>query len=160
MALPSYPLINGKRFDHSSIVLTVLGKPYLGVRELNYSMELTPGEVYGTSAQKLGRTRGQAKPDGSLTVYREDFGDLITLLQASRGATMGFMEVEFLVNVTYQEGIFIQSDSLVGCRIKKVDMNSSQGSDALLVKCDLDIMDIKFFPGASSVPIPPFIAIK
>lgn len=155
MSLPLYPLINGKRFDFSSIIGKIFGKQYLGIKEISYDLEMAPGEVYGTSAQKIGRTRGQAKPSGSISVYREEFADLVGLL----GGT-GFMEVSFPILVTFQEGAIVQSDTLIGARIKKVSNSFSSSADALMAKCDLDLMDIRYVALAGAVAAQAFNGLK
>lgn len=163
MALPQYPFVNGKRFDYSSIIIALNGKQYLGVKEISYDLELKPGELWGTSAQKIGRTRGQAKPSGSMSVYREEMSDLIAFLQTTTGvaqAVLGFMEVSFPIMVLMQEGLQIQTDLLVGARISKISNTFSASSDALMSKLDLDLMDIRFAAGVGGVPAPAYNVLK
>ena len=70
-----YPDATGMRYDYSSIrirVKTPTGtdtSDQLGVKEISYSEELTPKDVMGTSAVRIGRTRGEQKCDASMTMY-------------------------------------------------------------------------------------------
>ncbi|HWL89420.1 MAG TPA: hypothetical protein VNO21_26630 [Polyangiaceae bacterium] len=132
-----YPLINGVRYDFSSIETNIAGLSTLGVAELTYSDNLEPGELFGTHAQRLGRTRGQYKAEGSITLYRAEGDDLIVRLGN------GFLEVVFDIYAFYAEADQpLVTDSLIGCRIKKPDVSNSAGSDPLKIKFDLDLMYI------------------
>lgn len=137
MAMPPYPLINGRRLSFTSIDLRVRGIAVTGVKEINYSDKLEPAKVMGTKAQALGRTLGPYECEGSLTLYKEDFNELIAQLGDGYGA------VAFDVVVHYaEEGLQTSTDEVCGCRIKNVEDSPSQGGDPLEVKIDLDPMYI------------------
>ncbi len=139
-------LINGKRYDFSSLELAFIGagfltQPVIGFKEITYSSALEPGMVYGAHAQPIGRTRGQYKPEAALTLYRQEFDELITTLGA-QAQGRGFMEVEFNILLSYSDdGQPLVSDIIETCRIKKVD-HSASGTDALEVKLELSPMNI------------------
>ncbi len=139
-------LINGHRYDFSSIELTLLpGKIFTNVQEITYSQTLEPGILRGTSPHKLGRTRGQYDAEGSLTMYKEDWAEFIRLIRVDpQNVTQGFMEASFLVTIIYQElkSGAINTDILRGCRITSVENSHSEGTDALTVSADLDIMKV------------------
>ena len=135
--MASFPLINGNRYSWSSIEIRVGGKLYRGIKEIAYSVSLEPGDVRGTLAQRGGRTRGDYKPEGSMTMFLQEYNEFITDLGP------GFMEREFDVVAQYSDrNQPVVTDKLVSCRIKKADKSHSQGPDALIVKLDLDIMFI------------------
>jgi hypothetical protein len=137
--MASYPLINGKRYDHSSVTIKVKGKDYIGIKSINYSDSLEPGKLRGTSAQKLGRTRGEYDGEASFEMYTEEASELLSDIGD------GFMEVEFDIVVGYaDEGQPTITDNIVGCRIKKQEASSSEGSDPNVRKFDLDIMYVKW----------------
>jgi hypothetical protein len=136
-----YPQINGIRYDFSTIEANLDGQIFNGIREVTYRHELTPGELSGTRAQLIGRTRGKYRPEGSLTFYKLEYQDFIRRL-AARG---GYMEVSFDVVVNYQPSptsADIVTDVLKGCRIKNAENSHSEGEEALIVKADLHIMYI------------------
>lgn len=133
-----YPLINGNRFDFSSVELR-LGNPSTlfvgGVKEVTYSDSLEPGELRGNHAQLIGRTRGQYSAEASLTMFKQEFQQLVALLGA------GYMEVSFDTVVSFSEqGSAVITDVLSGCRIKKAEDSGSEGGDPLTVKVDLHVM--------------------
>jgi hypothetical protein len=94
---PDAPYINGNYFSWASIEIKVDGNRYLGFKGVTYSQEQDRGAVYGTHSQKLGRTRGQNKPEGSMEMFKEAFDDLVEKFGD------GFMEKVFDVVVSYQE---------------------------------------------------------
>ncbi|MFN7135502.1 MAG: hypothetical protein ACK4N5_25750 [Myxococcales bacterium] len=156
MTAPRYPLINGNRHDFSSIEVKINGTIFLGVEEITYSHRLEPGKVIGTKAQLLGRTRGQYEPEASLTLFKQEYHDLIRRLGAG-GA--GYMETAFDVVVSYSEKQdgrdVVLCDRIVGCRIKGVDNSHRSGSDALKVKVDLSVIriDEDYKSGAFLAPL-------
>jgi hypothetical protein len=136
----SYPLINGARFDFSSVEISVGGRLFNGVKSLKYSQTLEPGLVRGNRSQVLGRTRGPLDSEGSIELYRLEFQDLIATLAMLRPG-VGYMEAPFDITATYSEiGSSVVTDRLQGCRIKKHENSGQEGGDALTVACDLHIM--------------------
>ncbi len=136
-----YPLVQGERHDFAAIEVEIQTpdgpRRFKGFKAVNYSIALEPGMVRGTGARKLGRTRGEATEDGSLEMYRAEWDELRDALGD------GYMRVSFDISVTYgATGIRTTTDTLTGCRIKKVESSHSQGADGLAVKLDLDIMKI------------------
>lgn len=156
MSLFPTPLINGNRFSFSSIDFRVGVSRIVDVKDIAYKSTLEPGEVYGTGSIKQGRTRGMQKCEGSVTIYREAWGLLLPQLAALTVATSalnplaptqaGFQEVAFDIIVSYAEvpASQVQKDVLKGCRIKTVDVSQSESNDPLVVKLELDIMQIFF----------------
>lgn len=139
-----YPLANGDRFDASSIELQLNTKKYIGVKSIKYRHSLEPGMVYGFSAQPLGRTRGQYKAEGTISIYREEFQDLSIDLQT---LAVGLLEANFLATITYSElnplngqlptGVVgsTSTDTVVGMRFSATDHSVEAGtSDPLVVE--------------------------
>lgn len=136
--MATYPLINGNRYDYSSVEITLNGSRVLGISECSYTSALEPGTVFGTGAQILGRTRGQLEESGSMTLYKQEFTELIAALG------QGYMEAAFDVTVSYRDtGSPLTTDVLRGCRITSVADSPAQGSDAIAVSCDLHVMLIE-----------------
>ena len=137
MAIPSYPSVNGIRYDWSSVEIDLGGKKYFGIKDISYKHSLEPGEVYGTHAQILGRTRGQYKSEASITLFKEEYSDLLEALGD------GYMERSFDIIINYADANqSIVTDKVIGCRIKSADESHAQGTEALVVKLDLHVMMI------------------
>ena len=136
--MAQYPLINGHRYDFSSIEFKYKTKTgpvnrTLGVKSVDYSDSLEPGKVRGNHAQKLGRTRGEYDAEASVELYKTEFDEMLAILGP------GYMEQYFDIPVTYAEsGSPTTTDTIVGCRIKKVSNAHSEGGEPLTVKIDLD----------------------
>ena len=135
----TYPLINGIYPDHASIELKLKGTHCIATKEIQYDDTLEPGEVRGTHAQMLGRTLGEYKTSGSLTIFAPEW----ERLKQSLGN--GFMTKVFDIVVNYRPpGQSMTTDTLIGCRIKKVEKSSSSGTDPIAVKLELHIMRINW----------------
>lgn len=138
MATVKYPKVNGVRFGWSSIELKLNGKPYVGVKSVNYSEKLEPTKIFGLAAQPIGRTRGEYSAEGSLEMYK---AEAEALKDDLAGKGNGWGEVPFDVVIQFAEAdeppITVE---LIGCRIKASDNSASQGGDPLVEKYDLDIM--------------------
>ena len=142
MALPA--LINGIRYDVSSFQVKFNGQPLpsTGVKSLTYSDGLEPGEIYGNSPQKIGRTRGKYTAEASFELWLDEsvyFEENVFGV----GTNVGIGEVAFNLAVQISEaGRPAISDEIIGCRIKKRDMEmpGSGGSDGASVKYELDVM--------------------
>ena len=149
MSLDNIPLINGNRYSFASIELRLLGKRYFGVKSINYSDSLEPGEVRGTDPQLIGRTKGKYSADASIEMYLREFDDFAAQLASQAGAVglpnaTGYMEIPFDVIVSFAEdGAPVITHEIIGARIKKSDHSNAEGSDAISVKNDLHVMVIR-----------------
>jgi hypothetical protein len=139
-------LINGHAWDFSSVTIRVNAPTPIIltlVASLNYEQSRTPGVLRGTSAKKLGRSRGQYDASGSMSIYREEFNILVQALAALPPVGQGFMEKAFEITVSYGEMTSAPStDELQGVCIIRTNNQNQQGGDPLFVDVDLDIMDI------------------
>lgn len=140
-----YPIINGHRYSWASVEIKIGGTRFVGIKEVSYSQELEPGEVRGAHPQLIGRTRGTLKPEASLTLFEEEWNTLLETLGD------GYYEKSFDVVVSYSEsdpllGVIAGTitDTIRGCRIKKVEKSRSEGNDGLEVKLDLSVLWIEF----------------
>lgn len=132
-------MINGKAYGYESISFRIDGgAEELSVSEISYSHKLTPGIARGTSAKKLGRTRGQYEADGGFTMDKDTAARLITALGPA------YMTREFGILVSYRElGMDLVSDYLMRCRIVGEDDAHTAGGEALATKFTLDVMELK-----------------
>lgn len=141
-------LINGAAYDFTSIEIVIGARTFARISSINYEHGVDQGEVRGTSPFVLATTRGQYSASGSMTMYKEDFDALTTLLAAMPGPGAapvgGWMEKRFPIIVTYAEPSSgrLLTDTLTGCRIMRARDNHSSGADAINVECDLHIMQV------------------
>lgn len=141
MPTPPYPLVNGFRFDWSSAVVKFGGALFYGVKSITYKHSVDPGKVRGNRAQVVGVTRGEYNAEGSVELYKSEYDELTTAL-AMKGR--GFFGQFFETSVSYSEApdMPVITDLLHGCRLISAENSHSEGSDALVVRCDLLIMSI------------------
>ncbi|MBI2388638.1 MAG: hypothetical protein HYV09_03390 [Deltaproteobacteria bacterium] len=132
-----YPLINGFRYDFSSIVFHINGDLVLGVKEIAYKNSRERGEVRGTALQRLAKTRGQYKCEASCTLFRREFDELIVTLGD------GYQDIVFPITVSYaNDGQPLVTDTVVGCTLDEDDHSNSAGTDPTEVKVTLNPMYI------------------
>ena len=141
-----YPLINGERLSYSAVEARFDGSKIIGFKSLNYDDSLEVGKVYGTASQKLGRTGGRQDSTGKFDMLMEEWQRLITKLAAKhpRGA---FGKVPFDIICQFQAADQLITHSLIGCRITKPGIALSEGTDALMVGNDIDVMIIDYGNG-------------
>lgn len=147
MPAPSlaYPTINGNRPSWSSVEIVASGKRYLGVKAINFSVELKPGDIRGTHAQRLARTQGDLIVTAGMEMYlleSDDFYAGLAVLGA--GQLLGPGEVEFDVIINYRllPGFPISTRTLQRCRAMKLDDSHQQSIEGLTTKFTLDPMDL------------------
>lgn len=137
MAVTKFPRINGKFCDYADITIFVNGRPFIGVKEINYKQSREQGMVRGTSPFVLGRTRGQYDAEGSFTMYQEDAVAFRTALGP------GYLEKEFNIVVSYTpRGGLLVTDSLNGCILTEDDVSRSEGTDPVEDKFSFHILQV------------------
>jgi len=150
----SYPQINGHRYSFASIEAAFNGLLVPGFKSISYNDELTPADVYGTSSNKIGRTKGKQNAACTFVMYKEEFENLrITL-----GVTgVGYGETQFDIILTYFEvGQVPITDIIQGCRVTKTSEDSNaDSSDALTVSVECNVMRIiRGTKDTIAVPLP------
>jgi hypothetical protein len=142
MAQVNYPIINGFAHEHNTARFLIRGKEYIGVTSIDYDCELMPGEVYGTRAQMINRTRGKHKATASFEMIKADAQALINDLGD------GYGEVRFDIICSFpadpDDDATMITDKIIGARITKPSQNSAEGGEAIKIKFDLSVLDVKF----------------
>jgi hypothetical protein len=134
------PVINGHKYGWASVEAHVDGIPQREFTEIAYSAKVDVGKARGAGTRVLGRTRGEADHEGSVTMLKAEAERWFTRLGH------GFMLKSFPITVSYDEtgDGGVKTDSLLGCRITNVEDNPKTGTDPLTVKVDLHIMRIRY----------------
>ncbi len=136
------PTINGHRYGWASTEFHVDGDRFPDITDLSYSSKGDPGLVRGTGMRVIGRTRGEADHEGSITMLKSKANAWFSTLGN------GFMLKSFNITASYKEDEGEPdgpvTDELIACRMKSVEDNPKQGTDPLTVKIDLHIMRIKY----------------
>jgi len=133
--MADYPKINGQIYSFASTEIKIGAAIYTGLTDISYNQTLEPGIFRGTRPEKLARTIGEHNVEGSFTMVKVEYQELIAALGD------GYMQTPFDITVTYAEtNSPIVTDVLTACRITSEEDSHSQGTDALAVACDLDII--------------------
>jgi hypothetical protein len=145
MSFLSFPLINGYEPSFASIEVKIVGTgiviPLPGIKAINYNDKLARSKIFGNSVNPMGRTRGQVTPSGSIEFYKRMWGEASALM--SNNGMYGISEGSWAILVTYAEaGMTVTRDVLEGASVINPDSSNSEGTDATVVKCELDLMGI------------------
>jgi hypothetical protein len=127
--------INGNRYSFASIEATINSRRYKGFTEINYSDSLEVGDVRGASPIALGETDGDYQTEGSLTMLRREYDQLVADLGD------GYGMARFPITCVYaNRGEATVTDRLPAVRITGVENGHSQGNEALTVQLTLKIL--------------------
>lgn len=143
--MATYPDVNGVRTSYCSIELGLQNRPIPGAKSINYEDSGTIGHVKGTSANIIGRTRGDNESKGDLELYQEEWDEMLPIL--TRGGAVGYMELSWPMTVCYAEAANLfktKTDHLVGVRFHSFKKANGESTDGLVVSVQLDIMRIKW----------------
>ncbi len=140
--------INGHVKDFSSIAIRISTPApiiFNRVTAINYEQSNTPGELRGTSALVLGRSRGQYSANASMTIYVDEYHLLLDALAKVKfpNPRAGYMEKPFDVMVSYAETDSRPvQDVLRACRIVRDSSQNSAGSDPSMIDVDLHVIEL------------------
>ena len=132
--------INGNAHSHASVKIYIGGDPtpYSGVKSINYSHKLEPGEYKGTNAQITRRTLGEYSTSGDIEMRIDEANRLITNMGD------GYMAVSLNIVVSrFEQNMDSIIDELIGVRITESNTQSSEGKDATTRKFTLHILVIR-----------------
>jgi hypothetical protein len=137
--MASYPQTSG--FRHSWAGLKIKSGPadVFGCRKISYKQTRERSIVYGHGVQALGRTRGRAACEGSITFLYMEWEDF------KAGLGPGYMDKTFDLLVQREEvgNDRMFTDELISCTIDDVSKDDSEGTDASEVEVTLGILRIK-----------------
>lgn len=139
--IPS-PYINGAYYDFTVLKFWVNNVRYFDLQDIDYKNTGTIGKVRGTGPYVRGRTRGIVDSEGSFTMYLNSWDAFIQALLL-KAPGKGYMEIPFGISVSYGNDLSdMRTDQIIGARIKGDDYSHKEGADALVVKADLDILQV------------------
>lgn len=145
LGLPlQYPSTSGARPSFGHIEIKLAGISFVGFKKIDYSRTRSREMVYGASPDPLGKTLGQNEYKASCELYLPEFNLWLSQL-AAQGITLGYGDVFFDVNVTYNApGFGVVTDLLQGCSLDSTDAANAQGTTALTRTFELNPLKITF----------------
>lgn len=134
------PLINGKEYSWSSIVVNLLGVALTGITAISYQESQEIAAIYGAGNKPVASGDGQVSFEGSITLLS---GDVRALELASPTGRLQDIP-PFPVVVSYQAGEKITVHRLQACRFTQNGRSASTGDTSIAVEMPLFVGDIKW----------------
>lgn len=155
----AFPMINGTRYDFSSVEITVDAFTYNGFKSISYKHKLTPGKLRGNHPAVIGRTRGIYEVEScTAEMWKADYQTLVDALRTAY-PNVGYMEAQFPIIVNHDEptGDGLITDELVSARIMSDEHGGSEGGDPLVTKIEFDVMRL-LLDDQPAVIVPGFLS--
>jgi len=128
------PLVNGRRYQFSSIELSVL-KPngsseiFIEINAINYADSLDIAFVRGTNQAPIGWTDGEYEADDTtITFYKSALQRLIDAVGS------GYLGANFVITVKYSANGEPLTTDVINCRLSGLKDNPAQGNEAIAVE--------------------------
>ena len=132
-----YPLINGKAFSFTSVILYIADTEFRAFKAISYGGSRKYAWIYGNNSDPLARTKGKNEYDGSFDLYKHEYDRLIGLLGD------GYKDKTFNVEVGWSsDGLSLGYDQLVGCAIADDPVESSDSEEGTVVKVKLSVTKV------------------
>lgn len=141
MNIPLTPLINGKSYEWSNIVLNILNTPFVGVTSLKYGEKQDMQNVYGAGSYPVSRGYGKVEPTASITLLMEEVQNIIAI------APLGSLQriPEFDITVSYvDDSLTVVNHVIKNCRFMNNNIESSTGDTSIGIELELITSHIKW----------------
>jgi hypothetical protein len=139
--------INGNRYSFTSIAVRAGNQdiPRGVFMSIDYDAEQDPGVVEGNQIVPVGLTSGYARGSGSFEMLVSELDDFFAAITNTPNGTIPIMSADFDIAVSYSvnNGVDVRTDTLRGCRIKKIGSPNKKGTDATTKTCDLFIRRVQ-----------------
>jgi hypothetical protein len=141
--------INGRHFDWSDVSIKLPGMD-IEVQEISYDDELEKEVYYGKGNRPRGYGTGNYKASGKLSLYREEFNELLEYCKKQK---VGLYELEIpKIVVNYANDNYpVQTDVLPIITFTKSSNKSGQGDKSLKVDVDFIIAGVIDRSGVKAV---------
>lgn len=141
MAYPIVPLINGKSYEWSDIILNVLGVPIIGVTNIEYEEKQAMENVYGAGRFPVSRGYGKIEPTAKMTILMEELENIQAVAPLGRIQDIP----EFDIVVMYVDSALItRKHILKNVRFMNNKRSASSGDTSIPVELELLISHIQY----------------
>lgn len=134
------PLVNGRAYDFTQIVVQILGAPVPSVSAISYTEEQTKENNFGAGNRPVSRGRGAKNASGSVTISMND-------IEAIRDVVPGgsLLDVEpFDITVSFLNRQKVVTHVLKNCEFINDGVEAAQDDKDLKRSYDLVISHIKY----------------
>jgi hypothetical protein len=135
------PLINGKSYEWSDIVLNILGVPVVGITSIEYSEKQDMQNVYGAGRRPVSRGYGKIEPTAKITLLMEE----VEAIQAAIPTGLLMDIPEFDIVVAYVDSALVSRvHKLRNARFMNNDRKANTGDTSLPVELDLILSHVEW----------------
>jgi hypothetical protein len=141
MAYPLVPLINGKSYEWADIVVNVLGKPIVGITNIEYEEKQNMENIYGAGRFPVSRGYGKVEPTAKMTILMEELENIQSVAPLGRIQDIP----EFDIVVMYLDAALVtRKHILKNVRFMNNKRASSSGDTSIPVELELIISHIQY----------------
>lgn len=134
------PLINGRAYDFTQVLVKILGAPVASVSAISYTEEQAKENNFGAGSRPVSRGQGTINASGSITLSMND-------IEAIRDATItgSLLTVEpFDIQVSFLNHQRVVTHVLKNCEFTDDGVEASQDDKDLKRSFNLVISHIKY----------------
>jgi len=133
-------LINGRAYDYTQIIITVLDVPLSGVKSINYTAEQPKENNMGTGNKPVSRGRGAINPSGSLEI---SMNDIEAIRDVAPQGNLLLIE-PFDIIVTFGNPQKVVNHVLKDVEFTNDGVETTQGDTDIARTFDIVISDIEY----------------
>ena len=133
-------LINGTAYDFTQIIFSILDTPIAGVKAINYTVEQTKENNFGTGNQPVSRGRGAKNPTGSVEISMNDVEALRDVAQDGDLTNIP----PFDIVITYGNPQNVVTHRLIATEFTNDGVEATQGDTDISRTFDLVIGEVKY----------------
>jgi hypothetical protein len=128
------PLINGKSYEWSDIVLNILGVPVVGITSVEYNETQDMQNIYGAGRRPVSRGYGKIEPTAKITLLMEEVENIQSV--APNKLLMDIPEFDIVV-AFIDTALVTRIHKIRNCRFKNNVRTSNQGDTSIPVELEL-----------------------
>ena len=136
---------NSAEFAWSNLSVTVLGRTFERILEVEYDVEINKKQIYGRGTKVKGIQRGNEKPTCSITIGQSELEALTLIAQATNPRAKA-TDLVFDIQVLYldEDSGDIVVDRIIGAEFTKQPKSFKQDDSDMQMKGDCLCMDILY----------------
>jgi len=134
MNIPLPPLINGKSYEYSNIILNIMGQPIVGITAIEYGETQDMVNVYGAGSHPVSRGYGKVEPFAKITLHMEEVENIQSV--ATAGSLQRIPEFDIVVIYT-DTSLVTRKHKIRNCRFKNNDRKTRTGDQSIEVELEL-----------------------
>lgn len=141
MNIPLVPLINGKSYEWSNIIMNIMGVPIAGVISIEYEEKQAMENVYGAGSEVVSRGYGKVEPTAKITLHMEEVENIQAV------APLGKLQriPEFDISVLFvDDSLVTKKHKIRNCRFMNNGRKSNSGDTSIPVELELIVSHIEW----------------